>query len=116
MPLARQTEILTSLDFDVTPQSAGLVAGVPPARRRDVTREIDLIEEIARIDGVDNLPATLPARRGAAGRLDHAQLTRRRAEDLLAGRGLHEIVGWSFTEPAVLDRLRIPPGHRCATS
>ena len=32
---------------------------------------------------------------------------RRRAEDVLVGRGLFEIAGWSFTEPAVLDRLRL---------
>ena len=33
-----------------------------------------------------------------------------RAEDALVGRGLHEIVGWSFTEPGLLDRLRLPDG------
>ena len=32
----------------------------------------------------------------------------------MVGRGLYEIVGWSFTEPALLDRLRIPADHRCA--
>ena len=36
---------------------------------------------------------------------------RRAAEDALVGRGLHEIVGWSFTEPALLDRLRLPADH-----
>ena len=74
-------------------------------------REVDLIEEVARIDGLERLPTTLPARRGAAGRLTHAQRVRRGAEDLLAGRGLSEIVGWSFTEPGLLDRLRLPDGH-----
>ena len=34
-----------------------------------------------------------------------------RAEDALVGRGLHEIVGWSFTEPGLLDRLRLPAEH-----
>ena len=43
------------------------MASVPALRRDDVTREIDLIEEVARIDGLERLPATLPARRGAAG-------------------------------------------------
>ena len=41
--------------------------------------------------------------------LTHAQRVRRAAEDALVGRGLHEIVGWSFTEPALLDRLLLPP-------
>ncbi len=107
----RQREILVSLDFDVAPADDGLLVGVPPVRRNDVSREVDLIEEVARIDGLERLPATLPARRGAAGRLTHAQRVRRGAEDLLAGRGLFEIVGWSFADPGLLDRLRLPAGH-----
>jgi phenylalanyl-tRNA synthetase beta chain len=56
----------------------------------------------------ENLPATLPSRRGAIGVLTPSQRLRRRAEDVLVGRGLHEIAGWSFADRAVLDRLRIP--------
>jgi phenylalanyl-tRNA synthetase beta chain len=109
--LERQAEILTALDFDTETAADGLEVRVPAVRRDDVTREIDLIEEVARIDGLERLPATLPARRGAAGRLTHAQRLRRRAEDAMVGRGLREIVGWSFTEPALLDRLRLPVEH-----
>ncbi len=87
---------------------------VPALRRVDVTREVDLIEEVARIDGLEKLPATLPARRGAVGLLSHAQRVRRAAQDALVGRGLHEVVGWSFTDPGLLDRLRLPENTRCA--
>ena len=108
IPIDRAAGILHALDFDTAPAPDGLDA-TPPHVRRDVTREADLIEEVARLDGVEKLPATLPARRRvAAAKLTHAQLVRRRAEDALAGRGLHEIAGWSFTEPAALDRLRLP--------
>jgi phenylalanyl-tRNA synthetase beta chain len=114
----RQAEILGALDFQsadvddaAEPQRSGLDVTVPALRRDDVTREVDLIEEVARIDGVDRLPTTLPARRGAAGLLNHAQRVRRAAEDALVGRGLHEVVGWSFTDPGLLDRLRLPPDH-----
>jgi phenylalanyl-tRNA synthetase beta chain len=114
----RQAEILGALDFQsvgaddaAEPKLSGLDVRVPALRRDDVTREVDLIEEVARIDGVDRLPATLPARRGAAGMLTHAQRVRRTAEDALVGRGLHEVVGWSFTDPGLLDRLRLPPDH-----
>ncbi len=110
--VARQAEILDALDFDTTLRDDGLDVTVPALRREDVTREVDLIEEVARIDGLERLPATLPARRGAAGRLTHAQRVRRAAEDALVGRGLHEIVGWSFADPQLLDRLLIPPGHQ----
>ena len=109
----RSAEILTSLGFgvDAAPGGGALDVAVPAFRRADVRREVDLIEEVARIDGVDRLPATLPPRRGAAGRLSHAQRVQRRAEDVLVGRGLHEIVGWSFTDPGLVDRLRLPAGH-----
>src|SRR3954452_4421219 len=69
---------------------------VPHWRRNDVTREVDLIEEVARVDGVEKLPATLPARRGAYGVLTPAQQLRRRTEDALAARRLDRLAGVGF--------------------
>jgi phenylalanyl-tRNA synthetase beta chain len=113
VPVARdrQAEILRDLDFGTRPADDGLDVTVPALRRDDVTREIDLIEEVARVNGLEHIPATLPARRGAAGRLTHVQRVRRVAEDALAGRGLYEIAGWSFASPELLERLRLPEGH-----
>jgi phenylalanyl-tRNA synthetase beta chain len=105
---ARCEEILVSLGFAV---ESGMRVRVPHWRGGDVTREVDLIEEVARIDGLERLPATLPPRRDAAGRLTHAQRVRRHAEDALAARGLSEIAGWSFADPALPDRLRLGPDH-----
>jgi phenylalanyl-tRNA synthetase beta chain len=109
VPIARdrQAEILHALEFQTAPAVDGLDVSVPPLRRNDVTREVDLIEEVSRIDGLERLPATLPKRRGAYGLLSHEQRLRRRAADALVGRGLHEIVGWTFTSPAMADRLRL---------
>jgi phenylalanyl-tRNA synthetase beta chain len=105
----RSREILAALGFGLADASDGLDVTVPAFRRRDVTREADLIEEVARIHGVDKLPATIPRNRtGVAGHLSVPQRHRRRAEDVLVGAGLSEIVGWSFTAPALLDRLRLP--------
>src|SRR5207237_3425359 len=87
--------------------SDGLAVTVPHWRRFDVTREADVIEEIARLAAIENLPATLPARRGASGRLTLAQRSRRRAEDVLAGRGLHGIAGWSLAAASLPARLRL---------
>jgi phenylalanyl-tRNA synthetase beta chain len=84
-----------------------LAVTVPPVRRVDVTREPDLIEEVARVNGLGELPATLPARRGAYGRLTPVQKLRRRAVDALVGRGLYETVGWTFTAPGLHDKLRL---------
>ncbi|HUB75988.1 MAG TPA: phenylalanine--tRNA ligase subunit beta, partial [Solirubrobacteraceae bacterium] len=107
---ARCREILESLEFAVGGDGETLRVSVPYFRRRDVQREVDLIEEIARIDGLDRLPATLPPRTGAAGRLTPAQRLRRQVEDALAARGLVEVVGWSFADPHLLERLRLPAG------
>ncbi len=101
--IARAAEILESLGFGVDLSGGELTATVPHFRSRDVTREADLIEEVARIEGFEDLPATLPPNRsGRAGGLTPAQALVRRAEDLLAGRGLSEVVGWSFGDPQAL--------------
>ena len=80
---------------------------VPPWRDSDVQREADLIEEVARIHGLDKLPTTLPARKDAIGHLTPSQRLRRRLEDLLRDRGLLEAISYSFTSPAALRRLRL---------
>ena len=49
-------------------------------------------------------PRRCRAAAAPSGRLTPAQRLRRRAEDVLVGRGLHEIVGWSFDAPDVADR------------
>ena len=107
VPRARCQEILTALEFDTAPAPDGLDVTVPAFRRADVTREADLIEEVARLGALESLPATLPSRHGAAGRLTDVQRLRRRAADALTAQGLHEIVGWSFEGPEVAQRLRI---------
>jgi len=95
--------ILERLGFER--QEGGWV--VPAWRDSDVQREADLIEEVARVHGLDKLPTTLPARGEAIGRLTGSQPLRRRLEDALRDRGLLETVSYSFTSPEALRRLRI---------
>jgi phenylalanyl-tRNA synthetase beta chain len=111
IPRDRCREILNALEFSTLDADDGLDVTVPAFRRDDVTREADLIEEVARLDGLEKLPATLPSRHGASGRLTARQRLRRRAADALTAQGLHEIVGWSFTSPEVGDRLRLSAEH-----
>jgi phenylalanyl-tRNA synthetase beta chain len=110
----RSAEILRALEFAVADAPDGLDVTVPPFRRHDVTREADLIEEVARLGVLEDLPATLPPRHGAAGRLSWEQRLRRRASDALAAQGLHETVGWSFSSREQAQRLRI--GDRAAVA
>ncbi|MBI4898567.1 MAG: phenylalanine--tRNA ligase subunit beta [Actinobacteria bacterium] len=93
----RCAEILQRLAFDVAVEGDDVVATPPHFRAADITREADLIEEIARVEGVDSIPATLPAAPAAIGRLSGSQRLKRRIEDLLAANGYHEAITWSFT-------------------
>jgi phenylalanyl-tRNA synthetase beta chain len=107
---------LERLGFDAAPENGAgdaytLRVQVPPDRHYDVTREVDLIEEVARVHGLDeHLPSTLPERGETSGRLSSDQALRRRAEDALRDLGFDEIVGWSFVSPSLADRLRLPEG------
>jgi phenylalanyl-tRNA synthetase beta chain len=82
---ADQVALLTGLGFDR--QGDDVIA--PTWRARDVVREIDVVEEIARLR-MDEVPFTLPERRAMFGALTRVQRLQRRVEDALAGLGLVE--------------------------
>jgi len=107
IPVDESAAILGRLGFDVPAPADEMDIGVPGFRDSDVQREADVIEEVARIYGLEKLPTTLPAREGAVGRLTPKQRLRRRVEDALRDRGLNEVVEWSFTSPAAVERLRL---------
>jgi len=94
---AEQREILMKLGFDV---NVDWNVSVPTWRARDVTREIDLVEEVARIV-LDRVPTTMPLRRAVAGHLSREQRLRRVVEDVLVGAGFSEAYTWSLvaTDP-----------------
>ena len=105
---ADQVAYLERLGFGVEAAGEDLAVTVPPDRHYDVTREVDLIEEVGRVHGLDeHLPSTLPGAAGQAGGLSREQRLRRRAEDAMRDLGFDEIVGWSFTDPGEPGRLRI---------
>ena len=96
----------------------------PTWRARDVTREVDVVEEVAR-DRLEEVPFTLPARREMFGALTPLQRLRRRIEDVLVGLGLTETYtpslrpgdanpsAWRLPEPISADfavlRTRLLP-------
>lgn len=100
-----QREILTGLGFEVSP---GWDVTVPTWRARDVTREVDVIEEVARAV-LDRVPHTMPLRRHVQGRLTKEQRLRRLVEDVLVGAGLSEAYTWSLvaSDPRS-DATRLP--------
>ena len=98
VPEEKCEEILTALGFAVSRADPWLVDA--PSWRPDIEGKADLVEEIARIVGFDQLPtATLPALNAVEPpKLTRAQGRRQAARRALAARGMLEAVTWSFTE------------------
>jgi phenylalanyl-tRNA synthetase beta chain len=113
MPISPEqcAEYLERLDFEVKGKKGDLQVTVPVHRHYDVTREVDLIEEVGRIHGYGaNLEATLPSTSGQTGGLSREQRLRRRAEDAVCDLGFDAVVNLSLTDPGMPARLRIPEG------
>jgi phenylalanyl-tRNA synthetase beta chain len=90
-PVEQQYAILRRLGFTV---DDGRVRA-PTWRNPDVTREIDVVEEVARFR-LDDVPSRLPVRQAMFGRLSRLQRVRRRLEDALVGFGYAEAYTWSL--------------------
>lgn len=99
VPRERCREILASLGFgeeDATEEAATFTV---PTFRVDVDREVDLIEEIARIVGYDQIPEALPTHPGAPPRVDRSAEVLALASQALAAHGLDEAVHLAFADP-----------------
>jgi phenylalanyl-tRNA synthetase beta chain len=105
VPADEQRAILDGFGFEVEEEWD---VTVPTWRARDVTREIDLVEEVARAV-LDRVPHTMPLRRHVRGRLTKEQRLRRVVEDTLVGVGLNEAYTWSLrpSDPRD-DAIRLP--------
>jgi phenylalanyl-tRNA synthetase beta chain len=105
VPPGEQRAMLSGFGFDVSDEWE---ITVPTWRARDVTREADLIEEVAR-PLLDRIPLTMPFRRHVRGRLTKEQRLRRVVEDTLVGVGLSEAYTWSLvaSDPRA-DAIRLP--------
>jgi len=117
-PAPEQYALLRRLGFE----QGGDEVTVPTWRARDVTREIDVVEEIARFR-LEDVPFTLPLRRAMFGALTEEQRIRRRVEDTLVGLGFAETytpslrpddeTTWKLPEPITVEltalRTRLLP-------
>ena len=100
MELRQAEKLLRSLGLKTTRQAQQLTV-VIPTRRPDLTREIDLIEELARLQGYDNIPTTLPSLRPTGGAPDFRLASERKLRNFFAGEGFVEAVNLPFTSEAV---------------
>ncbi len=100
--------ILTALGCQISPtrQKDVWSVTVPPYRARDLEREIDLIEEIARLYGYDNFCDTLPSKT-AAGGLSVEQQTLRDLRGAFRGAGLTELIHYSLVKPGQENQVEL---------
>ena len=106
VPLAEAREVLSRLGFVIETESASELRVRPASFRPDVAREVDLIEEVARVRGLDRIPTRLPAI--APGTPRTSELLERRAAQVAADLGLSEALTYAFVSARDLERLAAP--------
>ncbi|MEH7379718.1 phenylalanine--tRNA ligase subunit beta [Bacillus sp. JJ1533] len=99
-------EIFTNLKFSFTVDNDKFLVTVP-TRRPDITIEEDLIEEVARLYGYDELPTTLPVGESNPGRLTNYQAKRRIVRRYLEGVGLYQSITYSLTSAEKVNRYAL---------
>jgi phenylalanyl-tRNA synthetase beta chain len=89
-------EVFDRLQFTVSIEQ-DVITVTAPTRRGDIQIEEDLIEEVARLYGYDNIPKTLPIGSSTSGKLSKYQEKRRVVRQYLEGAGLYQAVTYSLT-------------------
>jgi phenylalanyl-tRNA synthetase beta chain len=98
--------ILERLGCSFGNESGGAVTVLAPTHRPDLGREVDLIEEVARVRGLDAIPTELPPIRPQAGRATVA--IERRVRAVARELGLSETISYGFASPRELEILSAP--------
>jgi phenylalanyl-tRNA synthetase beta chain len=103
VPEEQAERTLRGLGFGAGPREGDGKRYEVPSWRGDVTREEDLIEEVARHHGLDKIPSTLPPSRRLTG-LKPAQVRERAVREVLVGAGLCEVINYGFVSPTGQDQ------------
>ena len=106
---AEVVDMLTRLGADVRPAADGWQV-TPPSFRFDLSIEVDLIEELGRIHGYDNIRATVPQAPMHMRDAHESHVSQMRVKQRLVDRGYQEVVTYAFVDP-VLQR-QIEPRQR----
>jgi phenylalanyl-tRNA synthetase beta chain len=109
VPTQEVTDILRRLECSVSETVDGTLLVVPPTYRIDIEREIDLVEEVARLKGFDAIPASLPVARVVSDLPTPHQRMERSVRDILIAHGMNEIINFSFTSPDAADKMLLAP-------
>lgn len=106
IPPAEIRRLLHGMGFGVSEAGSSFTVSVPSSRA-DLKLEVDLIEEVARLYGYDNIPSTLPEGRTLAGKTTLRDKEEERARDILSRIGLYEAMTMGLGSPAIFERLKV---------
>jgi len=98
--------VLRSIEMQVEEQGSDLLKVIPPTFRPDITREVDLAEEVVRLVGYDFVPVTRPLAAVYAEPMDPHLRRRQEVKSLLQGAGFFEVINYSFISGESLGKLR----------
>jgi phenylalanyl-tRNA synthetase beta chain len=107
VPLAEARATLTRLGCAIVKADDDALTALPPTHRPDLTLEVDLIEEVLRVRGLDQVPTVLPAIAAQPPRTTGA--VARRARRAALELGLAEAILYGFTSPRELAALGLEP-------
>jgi phenylalanyl-tRNA synthetase beta chain len=108
--------IFANLEFGVDRVEPGVLRVAVPSFRVDIEREIDLVEEVARLYGFENIPTTMPVAQVFSDRIPRNQQLERDLKNLLVGEGFNEVINFSFASHADLNKLNLPESDRRAVA
>lgn len=97
-------DILGRLGMDIVSTNIGWHI-VPPSYRFDIRLEVDLIEELGRVYGYNNLPTTLPILEGLAPKREEAMLSVSQLKQVLVDRDYQEVITYSFVDKKFIELL-----------
>lgn len=103
-------DTLQRLSMETEREDNGLLKVRIPSFRRDITRPIDLIEEVGRMIGFDRIPVTLPTCEMDTNPSSPLQQSERIARQFLVFHGYFETINYSFMDKKWLDYLMLPEG------
>lgn len=108
----RITSMLESIEFQTADIGTDMLAMKVPSFRVDVSRPEDLMEEVARIAGYNNIPTTFPVMPSEARQPLEALQLRNRIKHLMSGFGFTEAINYSFIHQNSARRLLLPESDR----
>ena len=103
----KMVSYMKALEMEVIEKDNDTIQAKPPTFRVDISCEADLVEEVARLEGYDNIPVTYPSIRPA----DEAGLPvislRNQVSEIMCGMGFSEIITYSFVSPDSADLIGV---------